>query len=280
MWETLADYNDLNNAPLSNEKLRQAVGKFMAETEEEERNANNVTMDTFCHQSPVTTNTRGEISNVKNERQISLDILAETIKGFNGLAVQSTINDSTYYNSEEDDAEINPNSDPKVATHTSDRKNRKFTDTNITNGNSPHKLLINRLIPEIIPFFILPIDQTTAGGVAASGGTLHACRTTLSKEIVADAACSAARVFKYPPVVNWINTDGTILRYGKTFGMPPRLTNPVRIGDGPSFSPTRVGIQDIGSPGGSIGPQEFRDAQPLDTLNNGIYSKHMDPVPT
>ena len=64
----------------------------MAETEEKERdvkhNSNNVTMDTFCHQSPVTTNTQWEIENVKNERQISLDILAETIKGLNGLTIQ------------------------------------------------------------------------------------------------------------------------------------------------------------------------------------------------
>ena len=58
-------YNDCNNVPLSNEKLQQAVSKVMAETKEEERDAkrdaNNVTMDTFCHQSPVTTNTQGKL---------------------------------------------------------------------------------------------------------------------------------------------------------------------------------------------------------------------------
>ena len=63
----------------------------MAETEQEERdaerNANNVTMDNFCHQPPVTTNTQGEIANVTNERKISSDILKETIKGFNGLTI-------------------------------------------------------------------------------------------------------------------------------------------------------------------------------------------------
>ena len=62
MLEALVDDNGCNNAPLSNEKLRQAVSKVMAETKEEERdakrNANNVNMDTFCHQSPVTTNTQ------------------------------------------------------------------------------------------------------------------------------------------------------------------------------------------------------------------------------
>ena len=63
----------------------------MAETEEEERdtkrNANNVTMDTF-NQSPYTTNTHGKIPNIPIERGISLDILAETIKGFKGLTLQ------------------------------------------------------------------------------------------------------------------------------------------------------------------------------------------------
>ena len=35
MLETLVDYNDCNNAPLSNEKIRQVVRRVMAETEEE-----------------------------------------------------------------------------------------------------------------------------------------------------------------------------------------------------------------------------------------------------
>ena len=52
----------------------------MRELEDEEldvkRNSNNVTMDTFCHQSSVTTNIQREIANVTNERQIPLDILA------------------------------------------------------------------------------------------------------------------------------------------------------------------------------------------------------------
>ena len=70
MLENLVNYN----APLYIENLRQAVSKVMEGTEEEERNAehnaNNVTMDTFYHQSPITANTQGEISNVKNDRQI------------------------------------------------------------------------------------------------------------------------------------------------------------------------------------------------------------------
>ena len=92
--ETLVGYT---NEPLSNEKLRQAKHIFMEETEEEERNiisgANNVTMDNFC-QSPVTTNTQGQNVNA-SERLNNLDELSETLKY---LTIDSTINNSAYYN--------------------------------------------------------------------------------------------------------------------------------------------------------------------------------------
>ena len=97
-------------------------------------------MDTFS-QSPLTTNTQGKIANVPNKRRISLDILAERIKGFKGLTLQSTINDSTNYRSEEDDAESDPNRNQKVATNTSDGNKIKLTDTDTTNGNPPPKII-------------------------------------------------------------------------------------------------------------------------------------------
>ena len=121
MLETLVDYNDHNNAPFSNEKLQQATITVMAVTEEEERNiiwhANNVTMNTF-YQSPVTTNTQGENANtiLTSENQNDLDVLSEMLKGF---TIDSTINVSAYYNSDENDAEGDPKIDPLVATHTS-----------------------------------------------------------------------------------------------------------------------------------------------------------------
>ena len=100
--ETLIEHNDCHNVPLSNENIRQSGSKVMSETEEEERdaehNANNVTMDTF-YESPLTTNTLRKIENVPIERRTSSDILEETIKGLKGLTLQSTINDSAYYNS-------------------------------------------------------------------------------------------------------------------------------------------------------------------------------------
>ena len=62
MFETIVDYNDHNNASLSNDKLRQAFSKFMAETEVEEhiskRNTNNVTINIFSNQYPVMANTQ------------------------------------------------------------------------------------------------------------------------------------------------------------------------------------------------------------------------------
>ena len=147
--------------------------------EEEERNTNNmtmdkrnlhnVTMDTFC-QSPATTSTQRKNENVPNERRISSDILSETIKIFKGFTLRATINNSGCYNSDEDDAEIDPKSDQLLATNTSDGKKRKVTDNDTTNRNSPQKLLINLTIPVIT----LPIDPPIADGFAASRGTLYA----------------------------------------------------------------------------------------------------------
>ena len=82
------------------------------------------------------TNTQGENANsiLTSERMNNSDALAETLKGL-------TINDDGYYNSDENDAEGDPKSNPKLATHTSDGKKRKVTD--IINRNLQQKLLIN-----------------------------------------------------------------------------------------------------------------------------------------
>ena len=73
-------------------------------------------MDNFC-QSSITTNTKIENANaiLTSERLNNSDELAETLKDL-------TINDTGYYNSDENDAEGNPKSNPKLATHTSDGK--------------------------------------------------------------------------------------------------------------------------------------------------------------
>ena len=143
LLENMIKHNDCSNTPLSKEKLQQAINTIVAETEDEESRANNMTTDNLI-QPPVTTNAPREKTDVANERQISSDILTETIKGFNRLTLQSTINDSADDHSNKNFAKSDPKSDPLVTTHTSDRKERKITDTDTTNGNSPHTLLTNR----------------------------------------------------------------------------------------------------------------------------------------
>ena len=95
-------------------------------------------MDNFC-QYPVTTNTQIENSNAifASERRNNSDMLSETIKG---LTLDSKINDSEYYNSDEDDAERDLKSDPLVATHISDGKKIKVTDTDTTSRIYPQNL--------------------------------------------------------------------------------------------------------------------------------------------
>ena len=62
--------------------------------------------------------------------------------------------------------------------------------------------------------------------------------------------------------------------------MLPRLTTLVWIGAGTLVYPTSMGIHKIGSQSGSIGPQEFSNAQPLESSINEIYAKHRDPATT
>ena len=85
MYENLVDYNDCNNAPLSNDKIRQTISKVIIEKEADERDitsdCHNVTMDNFF-QYPVTTNTQGENANAisTSERVNNSDVLAKTLK--------------------------------------------------------------------------------------------------------------------------------------------------------------------------------------------------------
>ena len=177
----------------------------MAEREDEERNSNNVITDTFI-QPHFTTNAPREETDVANEMQISSDILTETIKLFIRLTLQSTINDSVDVHSKKNDQKSNP----LVSTHTSDRNKRKMTDTDTNKGNSPHKLLTNREIPEIIQGVIPPVNQTTAYGVATNGWSLHAVHAVIHKKIVTGATRSAAGVLKDPLVVNWKDSSRNI----------------------------------------------------------------------
>ena len=111
-------------------------------------------MDTISPFQHVTTSpSQGEIENVtrvhstispsqEDIASVTSERRVYSINRFNELTIQSKINDS-----EEDNAEIDQNRNPKVATYT-------------TNVNYPQKIFNNRFIPKIIPRSICTIDQT------------------------------------------------------------------------------------------------------------------------
>ena len=184
----------------------------MAERESEEHNiisdTNNGTIDTF-YQTPLTPNKQGENANVivPSEKIISSDVLSEALKV---LMLQSTINDSTYYISDENDAEGDLKSNPLVD-HTSGGNKIKGTDTDNTNKNSQQKLLFSWTLPIIIP----PIEPQILDGVEAGSRTTHAIQTPTSKVILMDVARSRAHVLRTPGDVRWTGRYGTMPRDGK-----------------------------------------------------------------
>ena len=199
-----------------------------------------------------------EDKSVTNERQIASDILKETIKYFHGVMIQSTIRNSAYYDSEEHDAVSDPKSDSLVATSTSNGNKRKITDTDTTNGNSPHRLISNQIIPKIIPGAIYPIDQTIMEYVAGIVETLDAHQTVISKEIVTDVAHSGARIFRTPREVRRTGRDGTTPRDGNIVVEADRLTSPIKICQSTTDSPSQNRNQDIINPIGPVSSQYIR----------------------
>ena len=143
-------------------------------------------------------------------------------------------------------------------------KKRNITDNDTTNGNSPQKLLINRIVPVIVSLVEPPIVD----GVAAGRGTAHARQTIALKVIVPNAARSGAQVFQDPTAVNRKDTDGTIPRDGNTSRIPTRLTSPVLIGGGTNISPTRTSIQDIITPKGPTGVLSSKDRN---SVHKSVY---------
>ena len=63
-------------------------------------------MDT-TFQSPVAMNAQKKDANMSLERRLASGILSETIKNIKGCTIQSTINYSVYYDSDEQVDEIN-----------------------------------------------------------------------------------------------------------------------------------------------------------------------------
>ena len=86
MFNTLTDYNDRNNTPLSNDNIREAIRKI---TEKQLiQDANKITVDTFSH----TSNTQRYNANTifTSEKLDKSDELADALK-------DPTINDTKYY---------------------------------------------------------------------------------------------------------------------------------------------------------------------------------------
>ena len=52
LLENMIEHNFRTKTPLSKEKLQQEINTIVAETEEEEHNANNETTDNFIHPLP------------------------------------------------------------------------------------------------------------------------------------------------------------------------------------------------------------------------------------
>ena len=122
------------------------------------------------------------------------------------------------------------------------------------------------------------VNQTTADKFATSRRALHAVHAVLHKQITTVATRSAAGVLKYPPVVNWKDTGGTIPVDINTSGIPPRTTTQVRTGAGPSVPPIIIGSQKIEGSRRSIILQEFRNANPLNASINTFPVEHRDPT--
>ena len=198
---------------------------------------------------------QGDIVSVTSERRIS------SRNGFNELTIQSTINGS-----EEDEAESDPNSNPKVSQYT-------------TNRNSPHKLFINLTIPKIIPGAIRLIDQTITKHVVGIRETLDARQNMLSKEIVTDTTCSGARILWTPQEVIRTGRDGTMPRDVNTTVEAARLTPPVQIFHSTSDSPTLTGTQDILNPIDPLSPQWSSNADKLKNSMNAFLQKTEVPDP-
>ena len=105
-------------------------------------------------------------------RSIAFRYVAETLNFL-------TINDSGYYESESvnaNDGKGDPESDPKVATHASDRGKRKVTGTS--------NRYFNRTLPMITTTIYPPIDNS----VATSGAYPLKLATPQTIEVITDAA--------------------------------------------------------------------------------------------
>ena len=242
-----------------NGNIQQEIHKFF---EEEELDAHNVTADTFC-QSPVIQEENAKAI-LTSKRLNNSDALSETLKIL-------TIKNSGYYNSDENDAEGDPERYPKVGTHINDGNKRKVADT--SNGNLQQKLLSNRTLPIITT----TIDPWIPDGFTTCGGTPHAHPTPTTKVFITYMVRSSARVLRTPGHLSRTVREGTTPRNCKTYIISPRMNSPILI-VGNTASPTCdiMGSQKIISIHGSTGSVEVRDTQKFNTSIDGNLAKDGD----
>ena len=107
MLDHINKHNERHGEKLSSKTFRDAVIRFMEEEEEEIENyIYNITMDT-SFQSPVAMNAQKKDANISLDRRLNSGVLAEMIKNFKECTIQSTINNSVYYEFNEQVYEIN-----------------------------------------------------------------------------------------------------------------------------------------------------------------------------
>ena len=97
-----------------------------------------------------------------------------------------TINNARYYESEsanENDSKGDPAKNSKIATHTSDGKKGKVTDTR--HGDLQQKLWSNRTLPIITTTMDPRIDD----GVTTCRAYPHKIATPLMLDVITDTAC-------------------------------------------------------------------------------------------
>ena len=93
------------------------------------------------------------------------------------------------------------------------------------------------------------------------------------------ATRSAAGVLKYLSVVNRKETGGKITVDRDTVVIPPRTSNQVWTGIGPSFPLISIGSHKIEGPRRSIIPQEVRNADTINASINRFPAEHRNPTP-
>ena len=242
----------------------------MQEEEEEiESHINNIIMNT-SFQSPITISAQKKDAHMSLERRLASGVLAEMIKIFKECTIQSTINDSGYYESDEQVDEINDSekqvdarnwlrmdsakqvdtiSDAeKLVDAGSDPKSNPIRNqkeaTHTTNGNFTQKKLINPTIPVVVGL----INPLVAANLVGLQEMMSPRQTMLPKANVTDAALSCTRIFRTLGKINHTERDGATPRNFNSAKTNSRLSSQSPIFNSTYVSPARFCNHEVISP--------------------------------